>query len=277
MVSASWRTRREGYRRLGAGRKFRRMRDRHDVEGMPNIHQQRRYSEYLHKSGGIVLPKSNVAQRFARNVREEMPKFLASDVAHYAPHLAKKFMDELERSTIDGVMDEMERALKVVRGRAEKQVGGEIPATRAERDYIIRLKSFVAHQIQQSAVRWRNELRVAVVKMGRQTDVWNALITKEHEAKNDATMAARTLLSSTYNAYMTFLLQKGGGTKFRWINPMDKKTSQSCRNIYKRVYRGVTLDELKEIVRQEAVPGWWKAKSPFSPHPQCRSAVFLVR
>jgi hypothetical protein len=66
-------------------------------------------------------------------------------------------------------------------------------------------------------------------------------------------------------------------TKVRWMNPLDAKTSDHCKQIFKRTANGVSLEELKGIVREEADKDWYKSTSPFLPHPQCRSAIVVVR
>jgi len=275
-VAPKWRARREGYRRLPAGRKFRRIRDRTDVDGMPRVsHERGKYGQYLYKGTEVALPKSNIAQRFAANVRREMPKFSATDIPLYSGYLAKRFSDELERSTIQGITEEMDKALKIVRSRAEAQLGKDIPETRSEHDYVIRLKAYVIKRVKISAVRWREELKMALPTTTPWT-IWRTLIDKEYDVKNEATLSARTLLGTAYNNYMAYLLNRGGGKLYKWVNPLDTATSDVCRKIVDRSAGGVSLEQLKEIVKQEADSKWYRARNALLPHPNCRSSLLLI-
>lgn len=267
-VNPQWAMRREGYARLDSRYKRRRFRDRTDVSGAPNM---RRYTK-----AEPSLPKSNVAQRFAQRIREDMPKFQSTDFPLMAPSIAAKFAGELERATVAGITEEMDKALDIIRSRAEKQLGEGIGETRAEQAYLTALKAYVVKQIQKSAIKWRDDLTVAMKKV-KADEVWSLLVDKEFEAKNDATVAARTLLGNVYNSYMAWLMSRKTDGLFKWVNPMDKHTSDRCRKIVSRTSSGVTLDKLKEIVREESDKGWYKARSPLLPHPQCRSTFVLVR
>lgn len=57
---------------------------------------------------------------------------------------------------------------------------------------------------------------------------------------------------------------------FRWIGPMDFRTTTYCRTIHRRTNRGVKLDRLKQIISEEADPKWYNPQRPFSPHANCR-------
>jgi hypothetical protein len=268
--------RRQAQRRLGSRPKIHRLRDREDISGFPDVVGRRRaYGQYMYKGNEVKFPSSNVAERFADNVRRDMPKFLATDIPGYAKYLADRYARELERSTIDGITTEMDKALKIVRTRAEKQLAQEVPETRSEHEYLSRLKLYVIKQVQKSASKWQAELQASLATATPES-VWRILVDKEYEVKNAATTAARTLLGDIYNSYMGWLLGKKTDGKFKWMNPMDKSTSLVCKKIVQRTEKGVTLDELKEIVRQEADKGWYRARSPLLPHPNCRSTLILV-
>ncbi|RLF66130.1 MAG: hypothetical protein DRN30_02740, partial [Thermoplasmata archaeon] len=62
--------------------------------------------------------------------------------------------------------------------------------------------------------------------------------------------------------------------KFKWIGPDDYRTTEVCRRIKERTRNGVTLEELKRVVREEAIRGgfgWFYSElRPFTPHPNCR-------
>jgi hypothetical protein len=243
---------------------------------MPNVTGIRgKYTKpYLGKA--TTFPKSNVAQRFAERIRADMPKFRTTEFPMQAPYIAERFATELERSTIDSISEEMDKALAIIRSRAEKQLGEAIEVTRAEQDYLRALKGYVIKQVQNSALKWRADL-VSSLPTLKPGEVWHHLVDKEFEVKNDATAAARSLIGGVYNSYMAWLITRKTAGVFKWVNPMDKRTSAICRKIVARTHGGVSLDQLKMIVREEADKGWYKARSPLLPHPQCRSTFVLVR
>ena len=275
MVSASWRARREGYARLPKVRQIRRIRDRTDIEGLPSVAAERnKYKVRMHKDTRPI-PKRSLAERFADNIRTEMPKARVTEIPLYADYVARKFTVELNQAVMNGVTWEMERALKVVRHRAEKQLGVRIEDSRAEREYLGRLKARVIGQVWKSAGKWESELKMSLPTATAQT-IRQVLVAKEKEVRDAATTAARTVLAAVYNDYSMWLLSKGGAMKFRWVNPMDKRTSVVCNELVRATYGGVSYERLKELVRLKADPEWYRARSPWLPHPNCRSTVFVV-
>ena len=262
-----WGGRREGYSRLPERDKKRRVKDN------PNYHL---VNETRGKFGLMKdLPKSNVAQRFAQRIRQDMPKFQATDAPRYAQYIAAQFARELERATIDGIGEEMKRALKIVRSRAEKQMKWKVPETRGERYYLKRLQASVIQQVKTSAGKWEREL-IAGVRGKSAEEIWHVLTEKEYQAKNAAEGAARTLLAGVYNTYSEFLLSKKKGLLFKWRNPLDKRTSVICRKIVMRTRNGVSLDTLRKIVAEEADKSWYKERNPLLPHPLCRSTLVVA-
>lgn len=59
--------------------------------------------------------------------------------------------------------------------------------------------------------------------------------------------------------------------KVKWLNPNDSRTTSICKNISKRAQRGVSLEELRKIIKEEADPAAYRADRPYSPHINCRS------
>lgn len=64
---------------------------------------------------------------------------------------------------------------------------------------------------------------------------------------------------------------------YRWVGPSDRRTTEVCEFIKLRTMNGVTLKELKKIIREEA-----KKFNPkfevrdFTPHFQCRHRAVRV-
>jgi hypothetical protein len=275
-VQPAWRARREAYNRLGSHQK-RRLRDRSDVGGTPDmVAEHGKYGDrYLFKGTEVKLPRSNVAQRYSMNIRRDLPPFTLPEFVGMAPHVAKRFAQDLEKSVTEGIIREMGRALKLVRHRAEEQLGHDIAMTGSESKYLRELKMYVVRNIQQSAVNWEAEIHNKIVN-SHPRDVWKILVQKETRAMLNATVAARTLLGATYNSYMAFLMGRDKNAMFKWINPNDKRTTPCCAKLVSITANGVTLDQLKVLVKQNAEQGFYDPKSPFLPHFQCRSTFVVV-
>jgi SPP1 gp7 family putative phage head morphogenesis protein len=60
------------------------------------------------------------------------------------------------------------------------------------------------------------------------------------------------------------------GAKFKWIGPNDRRTTDICKKIRKRTRRGVSLERLKEIIKEESDETFYSTDSPYSPHWNCR-------
>ena len=59
--------------------------------------------------------------------------------------------------------------------------------------------------------------------------------------------------------------------KFKWVGPNQPgRTTINCTLIKARTAKGVTLDELKQIVREESDPKTYNPARPFTPHINCR-------
>lgn len=59
--------------------------------------------------------------------------------------------------------------------------------------------------------------------------------------------------------------------KVKWLNPVDSRTTPICKKIVERTKNGVTLEELRKIIKEEADPKTYRADRPYSPHVSCRS------
>jgi len=66
-----------------------------------------------------------------------------------------------------------------------------------------------------------------------------------------------------------------GEAKYKWINPLDSRTTKVCKELVERTKNGVTLDRLKELVKEVASKYGFKARE-FTPHPNCRSTFIRV-
>ena len=72
-----------------------------------------------------------------------------------------------------------------------------------------------------------------------------------------------------------------GGWKYKWVGPDDNRTSEVCSIIKRRTAGGVSLKELKTIVKEEAIRYAGKSKSKYKsrdlvPHISCRHTAIRV-
>jgi len=63
--------------------------------------------------------------------------------------------------------------------------------------------------------------------------------------------------------------------KYRWIGPDDDRTTDICRSIKRRTFKGVSLDELKKVVNEEGKKGGFEPRD-FMPHIGCRHTFVRI-
>lgn len=66
-----------------------------------------------------------------------------------------------------------------------------------------------------------------------------------------------------------------GSFKYKWVNPLDSRTTKHCKRIVERTRNGVPMNELQRIIREEAADTFLESR-PFSPHIGCRSNFVRV-
>ena len=67
--------------------------------------------------------------------------------------------------------------------------------------------------------------------------------------------------------------------KYKWLNPLDDRTTPQCREITKRTKGGVSMKDLKIIVKEVAekyAEGGFKYTREFLPHINCRSSFIRI-
>jgi len=71
-------------------------------------------------------------------------------------------------------------------------------------------------------------------------------------------------------------LDPKGEWRYKWLSIPDNRRTKYCYNISKRTIQGVTLKELKQIIREEADPKVYTPERPFMPHINCRSTFVRI-
>lgn len=119
---------------------------------------------------------------------------------------------------------------------------------------------------------------------GEVEDLVNNIVDKARDVYGTT---ARTLLGSLFNESKRAsfkLVESALGltpeeARYKWVNPVDHRTTKACREIVRRTANGVTMDELKKIVHEESEEefgNFWKEDNPLYPHWQCRSTFVLL-
>ncbi len=94
--------------------------------------------------------------------------------------------------------------------------------------------------------------------------------------ENQADMIFRTESSSLQNTMRDWTfnaVDPEGKNKYKWIGPSDKRTTNICKKITSRTINGVSLDEIKKIIKEEADPKIYDSERPFTPHLGCRHRI----
>jgi len=81
----------------------------------------------------------------------------------------------------------------------------------------------------------------------------------------------RLALEQTYNK-----LDPEGEFRYKWIIARDSRTTNICKRIAMRTSKGVSMEDLKRIIEEEADPKTYTPDRPFSPHLNCRSTYIKV-
>lgn len=63
-----------------------------------------------------------------------------------------------------------------------------------------------------------------------------------------------------------------GQLKYKWLSIPDHRRTSICKNITNRTSNGVTIDELKTIIKEESIKGGFDGSREFTPHTNCRSS-----
>lgn len=72
------------------------------------------------------------------------------------------------------------------------------------------------------------------------------------------------------NAYEKML---PADTKYRWSTASDDRVTDYCKAIKEASDKGVTMEEMKQIVAQHGDKGTYDPSRPFTPHLNCRSSI----
>jgi len=64
-----------------------------------------------------------------------------------------------------------------------------------------------------------------------------------------------------------------GEHKFKWVGPLDFRTTDICKTIVERTRNGVIMDKLKQIIKEESIRGGFDGTREFTPHSNCRHTM----
>ena len=158
----------------------------------------------------------------------------------------------------------------------------------ADEDKDIPLTADDYRMLNEIKMRVFSDINASIVKLNDEVlhDYFNGAdsITLLEKIKSRAELVFKTAMSSSYNlikANRYRIIERIEGKKglYRWVNPMDDKTTPICRELVYKTADGVTMDELINLVREVAEKynkGFWHAGNPLYPHFNCRSTIKKV-
>ncbi len=92
--------------------------------------------------------------------------------------------------------------------------------------------------------------------------------------RNQAERITRTefinVLQNKSREYSYKKLDPKGEYKFVWMGPKDHRTTKICEAISARTKKGVSMEELKKIIKKFADPEIYDPSRPWTPHINCR-------
>lgn len=89
--------------------------------------------------------------------------------------------------------------------------------------------------------------------------VYTILRTESQNLRNNA-------IANTYD-------RLGIDAKFMWFGPEDYRTTSICKSIHNRTKKGVSIEELKRVIQEEADKNTYSVLRPYQPHINCRHMI----
>jgi len=245
------------------------------IQGSPNLTYERR--RYIDKALSYDIDIGDL-----ENLLRLLLKSENVDINYVATWLVVRAEREIIEKTQDKIYDIAESNRKAV----EFELGINIPKSVLREDFMDVIFKDVSRNITEAAENLKGEVADKLREFYEAGD--EALIPEfaadlKSLVKARMETAIRTISSTIYFTTMSAYYERGEKILnkkllYKWVNPLDERTTDICRNIVKRTENGVTMEELKEIVREESQkwnPNFWRAEDALNPHFNCRS-VFVV-
>ncbi len=92
--------------------------------------------------------------------------------------------------------------------------------------------------------------------------------------ENQAEIIVNTEQQALQNKVREYNYKNAKGSenfKYQWIGPDDQRTTQICKNIKRRTKNGVSLEKLKQIIKEESIKGGFDGSRELTPHINCYS------
>lgn len=105
------------------------------------------------------------------------------------------------------------------------------------------------------------------------------IVNKTSVNRVQAEMIARTEVQALQNSVREWSYKKidpDEKFEYKWLGPADDRTSKICENIKSRTIRGVSLNKLRTIVKEESIKGGFDGSREFTPHISCRHTFVRV-
>lgn len=198
------------------------------------------------------------------------------------------YMKEVQAQVVRELIPKVKEFYSEAREGVQKEAGIKIAWSNVDDVLLRRVEEDVFTNVNNSMIKLTNLLREEIFNFISQdvnrNDIRLFIDKVIAIVLNRIATVVRTVVGSYYNEIKSKyfeMLEKALGEKikYKWVNPMDERTTMTCRNIVNRTAGGVSLEEMINIVREESMryfPNWWKPERPFSAHPNCRSTLVAI-
>ncbi|MFH7835146.1 MAG: phage minor head protein [Candidatus Aenigmatarchaeota archaeon] len=180
----------------------------------------------------------------------------------------------------------IEQALNITKEEISKELKKDtiLPQDEAKKKDIELIKRLIFNRTfkglsVEESNRLRRILLRKIIRNEPLTDIINELKDKIGIDFKQAETIARTEMHEikNYLRYDVFRQEdKENKNKYKWIGPDDHRTTDICKRITERTKNGVSLEELKKIIKEEADKSIYDANRPFTPHINCRHTFVRV-
>lgn len=253
-----------------------------------------RQSDFFHKD--VERAMSSKMENFGVDLSNAIVNQLKR---HYKNKL--KYSDDTLKEIVNKFLKKLNTMLKIQLGFASREefemlrdhvfnvYGIQTSPRTLERDLIRHGVNKIMNLAQDSLVKLEHEQIEKITDFidKGQPDLHEFLNNLVDVSVDRAETISRTLLGSLANDALGKQLElvsrrlgyDENTAKYRWRNPLDHRTTKACKEIVDRTKNGVTMNEMKSIIKEESqkyFKDFYKADNPLFPHFQCRSVIELI-
>ncbi len=260
------------------------------VFGQPRIEHQK-LSDYFHKE--IDRDVENIGRNLGNKIADELGDLKNPDIQippDKMKAITEKILSKLSRETLNRIAEYSDKVFRDIRDELFSRYGFKISRETMEKylvkDLVKRILTIANDSLKEVNDESVDKLTTAMTTSVPAGEVDRIVDDMIDTSKSRYGEISRTILGSLFNeanrrGYQLIeadLGLKPEEAKYVWVNPLDYRTTETCRKIFERTKEGVTMEELTKIVKEESekqFKGFWKEDNPLYPHYQCRSTFHM--